>query len=271
MAQLAASAVPQAQVQVVSAAPRAAAAAVRSLEARSSFRDCDTCPEMAVLPGGSFIMGNDQGDKTQRPAREVRIDREFAIGRYEVTVGEWRACLNAGGCVDLPSLGQFAEDSPVRNAGWDDARQYAAWLSQVTGRAYRLPSETEWEYAARGGTQTIYEWGDDLGVGRVACRSCGGEWSRETPGAVGSFEPNPVGLFDMQGSVAEWTLDCWETTLSNTPADGSAFDRDECRQHVLRGGSWRSRSPEFLTSAARFFYDAPVRYIANGFRVAADQ
>ncbi len=262
---------PATQPQVAAVAPRAAAPPVRSPGARSPFRDCDDCPEMILLPGGSFIMGDDRGDKTQRPVREVSIGREFAIGRYEVTVGEWRACMNAGGCGDLPSLGESAEDSPVRNVSWEDARQYAAWLSQATGRPYRLPSEAEWEYAARGGTQTTYWWGNDLGVGQVACRKCGGEWSRATPGAVGGFEPNPVGLFDMQGSVAEWTKDCWQSTLDSTPTDGSAFDRGGCRQRVLRGGSWRSGNPAFLTSAARFFYDAPVRYVANGFRVVADQ
>ncbi len=260
-----------AQAQVAAITPPTSAKDLASLDPLAIFRDCDDCPEMVVLPPGSFIMGDDQGDKTQRPARNITIGRGFAIGRFEITVDQWRACLGAGSCSDLPALDEFSGNSPVRNVSWDDAGQYAAWLGQITGRAYRLPSEAEWEYAARGGTRTTYAWGNDLGVGLVACRNCGGEWSRDTPGPIGTYEPNAVGVFDMHGSVAEWTGDCWTSSLQNTPADGTAYDQNGCRQRVLRGGSWRSGNPAFLTSAARFFYDAPVRFVANGFRVVADR
>ena len=262
---------PPAPPQVAALPPPAPAERLAALDPLERFRDCDTCPEMVVLPPGDFVMGNDQGDKTQRPARRVEIPNEFAIGRFEVTVAEWRACEAAGSCPALPAMDAAAADSPVRNVSWEDARQYAAWLSQSTGRAYRLPTEAEWEYAARGGTRTTFAWGDDLGAGLVACRDCGGEWNRDAPGPVGTFEPNALGLFDMHGSVAEWTADCWSGTLENTPSNGRAFDRDNCRQRVLRGGSWRSTNPAFLASAARFFYDAPVRFVANGFRVATDR
>ena len=262
---------PPAPPQVATAAPRAAGPALQSLEALSAFRDCDNCPEMVVVPSGRFSMGDSRGDKSQQPVRDIGITADFAIGRYEVTASQWQACVDAGGCDELPKLGEFAEDSPVRNVSWDDALKYALWLSTATGRSYRLPTEAEWEYAARGGTQTTFSWGDNLEVGQVACRDCGGEWDRAAPGRVGTFEPNPLGLFDMHGSVAEWTYDCWHSSLDNTPIDGSAFDQAGCRQRVLRGGSWRSSNPAFLTSASRFFYDAPVRYIANGFRVVADR
>ena len=259
--------------QVAAAAPRAVVvgrAPIAPREAKVSFQDCDACPKMVAVTAGSFIMGDNRGDATQRPAHPVTIYRDFAIGLFEVTVRQWKACAAGGGCGDVPRIAEFADDTPIRNVSWDDAQQYVRWLSQLTGRSYRLPTEAEWEYAARSGTESRYWWGDDVRVGLVACRNCGGEWSSASPGSVGLFDPNPFGLFDMNGSVAEWTADCWAGNFDRARSDGRAVTRSNCRQRVLRGGSWRSTKPDQLASANRFFYDAPVRYITNGFRVAAD-
>ncbi len=234
------------------------------------FKDCDACPEMVTLPAGTFVQGDDAGDKRERPAHRVTILSDYAIGRDEVTVGEWNACAAAGACSADAGTDEPADETPIRNVNWNDAQDYVRWLSRLTGRTYRLPSESEWEYAARGGTQSRYWWGSELGTGMVACRGCGGQWNKTSPGPVGAFPANPFGLLGMNGSVAEWTADCWQETYANVPADGSFFSEPACQQRVLRGGSWRSSVPEFLTSTSRFFYDASVRYVANGFRVAAD-
>lgn len=232
------------------------------------FRDCPECPEMMPIKAGRFIMGDDGGDKSERPAHTVSLTRDFAIGRFEVTVAQWQTCVSAGGCPTLPGFDEFDANSPVRNVSWDDAQLYIDWLSQITGQAYRLPSEAEWEFAARGGTAARFWWGEDVAVGKVSCRQCGGEWSRESPLLVGSLDANPFGLFDVSGGVAEWTGDCWRSNHDGASADGSVVAKKNCRQRVLRGGSWRSSSPKFLASSSRFFYDADVRFVANGFRVA---
>ncbi len=232
------------------------------------FRDCDGCPEMIPVKAGGFIMGDDAGDKSERPAHPVTLTRDYAIGRFEVTVTQWQACVAAGSCPVLPSFDEFDGDSPARNVSWDDAQIYADWLSKETGEAYRLPSEAEWEFAARGGTVGRFWWGEEVAVGNVSCRKCGGEWSRESPLLVGSLEANPFGLFDVSGGVAEWTADCWLGNHKAAAANGAVVEKRNCRQRVLRGGSWRSSSPKFLASSSRFFYDADVRFVANGFRVA---
>ncbi|MHA1564990.1 MAG: SUMF1/EgtB/PvdO family nonheme iron enzyme [Alphaproteobacteria bacterium] len=256
---------PAEPAQIATVPPVARAA--RPLPA-GGFSDCSDCPEMVSVKAGRFIMGDEGGDKSERPAHPVTLTRDYAIGRFEVTVGQWRACMAAGGCPTLPGIDGFDAESPARNVSWDDALVYTDWLSKETGEAYRLPSEAEWEFAARGGTAARYWWGDDVAVGNVSCRQCGGEWDRDSPLLVGSLEANPYGLFDVSGGVAEWTADCWQGNHKGASADGAVVSQNNCRQRVLRGGSWRSSSPKFLASSSRFFYDADVRFVANGFRVA---
>ena len=157
--------------------------------------------------------------------------------------------------------------SPVYNLSWLDSQQYAKWLSKKTGKKYRVPSEAEWEYAARAGTKTEYWWGNAVGEGKANCKNCGGDWNRKRPAVVDSFAANAFGLQGMNGSVWEWVADCWYDSYKGAPADGKARQRSDCQSRVLRGGSWRNDGG-YARSASRFNYDHDVRYVLNGFRVA---
>ena len=230
-------------------------------------RDCATCPEMVVLSAGSFTMGSSSGDRTEKPAHKVSIARPFAMGKYEVTLAQWNECLKAGACSHSPKKAGPSENSPVRDVSWSDTQEYVQWLSRITGQKYRLPTEAEWEYAARAGTQTRFWWGDAVGEAHADCKGCGGSWDHDTPADVDSLPANPFGLHGMNGGVWEWVSDCWHKSYSGAPTDGSAWDSSDCRQYVIRGGSWRN-DPSYVHSASRFKYDANVRYLLNGFRVA---
>jgi len=258
-----------AEPQVAAAAPPGPAnGAARNHGAGNSFQDCPTCPVLVRVPAGSFMMGNDKGDPSERPVHRVTIAKPFALGMYEVTVGEWRACMQEGGCTDLPRMVKVTDTSPVHNLHWQDAQAYVAWLSRKTGQRYRLPSEAEWEFAARAGTATPYWWGAGAEV-QADCDDCGGPHEHLTPAAVGSYKPNPFGLHDMNGGVAEWVADCWNRNYQGAPADGGAWTQGNCRKRVLRGGSWRDRL-EVINGTVRNSYDVDVRYLTNGFRVARD-
>ncbi|MDJ0944082.1 MAG: SUMF1/EgtB/PvdO family nonheme iron enzyme [Kiloniellales bacterium] len=232
-----------------------------------AFRDCPACPQMVPLPPGGFTMGSDQGDPTARPARRVEIGYGFAIGRFEVTMAEWAACVADGACSNALEPVDRPEETPVRNVTWNEAQEFVAWLRQVTRRPYRLPSEAEWEYAARAGTASTFWWGETAGAGEADCKSCGGDWNRKQPSPVGRFQPNPFGLHDMNGGVAEWTADCWFDSYQGAAADSKPRDKQDCLQRVLRGGSWKQEA-SYLASHARHFYDAQVPYSSNGLRVA---
>lgn len=240
-------------------APAATAAAA------GEVKDCSSCPVLVSLPHGSFTMGSNSGDPSEKPAHQVSISKPFAIGKYEVTVEQWDACVDGGGC-QKTSDGSRAKNSPARDVSWDDAQQYVKWLSKTTGKAYRLPTEAEWEYAARGGTSTRYWWGEQMRTGMANCKDCGEPWQKEAPAAVGSFAANPFGLHDVSGSVWEWVADCWHNSYKGAPADGKAWDEPNCRTRVIRGGSWRDGA-SYMPSSTRFKYDASVRYSQNGFRV----
>lgn len=246
------------------AAPGPRAGAVSS----NGFRDCQSCPVMMPVPAGSFIMGYGTREREAMPPHPVSL-RAFAIGQYPVTVGEWKLCVADGGCGSMPGMFQPTDQTPVYNLSWDDTQQYTTWLSRRSGRKYRLPSEAEWEYAARGGTRTPYWWGKESGISLANCADCGGRQDRHQPLPVGAFKPNPLGLYDMLGGVAQWVADCWFPNYAGAPANGAARDAKGCPQRVLRGGSFRSMHDD-ITVMARDSYDAPVRYIVNGFRVARD-
>ncbi|MDA9495006.1 SUMF1/EgtB/PvdO family nonheme iron enzyme [Bradyrhizobium sp. CCBAU 11361] len=218
-------------------------------------------PEMIVVRGGNFTMGSND-DPTERPVHQVAI-KPFSIGKYPVTVREWNECAAAKAC-GFTAIGK--DDAPVTNVSWTDAQQYAAWLAQATKKSYRLPSEAEWEYAARGGTQTKYWWGDKLQPGMAGCKDCG-DAAAEQPAKVGSFKPNPFGLYDMGGGVDQWVADCWHRTYQGAPNDGSAWSGGDCSSHVLRSGSWKNDS-RYVRPSNRDGYDTNVRYPTHGFRVA---
>jgi len=243
------------------------------------FRDCPTCPELVVVPSGIFIMGLKATRKSSKPAHRVNMTKPFAIGRFEVTFDEWQTCINDGGCKHSPNDHEWGKAKrPVINITWHQAKNYTRWLSKKTGNTYRLPTEAEWEYAARGGTTTIFWWGDKVGSGNANCRDCE---SRACCSAkdhsccshgtkpVGSFKPNPYGLHDTAANVFEWVEDCWNKDYRGVPADGSAANSDNCRNRVIRGGSFY-----YFNKVARSAYRAKnppaVKSYWLGFRVVRE-
>ena len=233
------------------------------------FLDCPTCPRMVHVPAGSLMMGQGAKDPSATPAHRVVL-KAFALGRSPVTVAEWNACRSDGGCGPPPRMApETKDDTPIHNVSWDDTQTFITWLSHRAGHAYRLPTEAEWEYAARGGTTTRYWWGDQPGTALANCAGCGGTQDPRAPLPVATFQPNPFGLYGMLGGVAQWTQDCWLPNYRSAPGDGSARESPNCMERVLRGGSFRSGLDDIMPTA-RGYYDAPVRYLANGFRVARD-
>ncbi|WP_442865830.1 formylglycine-generating enzyme family protein [Burkholderia sp. IMCC1007] len=257
-------AAPAAVVAAPSAAPQKGGAT-----AAGEFRDCPACPAMLTVNPGAFAMGSNSGDPSEKPAHRVTLDHSFALGKYVVTVAQWNACRDAGACPRLSSDSNAAANAPARDLSWDDAQLYVKWLSKISGKPYRLPTEAEWEFAARGGTATRYWWGNEMRPGNANCKDCGSPWHADAPDNVGSFAANPLGFYDMAGGVWEWVSDCWHATYKNAPADGRSWDEPNCQVRVIRGGSWRDGAG-YMPVSTRFKYDSSVRYSANGFRVARD-
>jgi formylglycine-generating enzyme required for sulfatase activity/class 3 adenylate cyclase len=218
-------------------------------------------PEMISVSGGSFSMGSND-DPTEKPTRQVTI-KPFAMSRYPVSVREWNECAAVKAC-GFVAVGR--EDTPVTNISWNDAKEFVGWLAGATRKPYRLPSEAEWEYAARGGTQTKYWWGDQFQTGMVNC-NCADVGNIEQPVKIGSFRPNPFGLHDMGGGVGQWVEDCWHKNYLGAPADGTAWAKPECDSRVIRSGSWKNDA-RYVRPSNRDGYDTNVRYLTHGFRVA---
>lgn len=207
----------------------------------STLRDCANCPEMVVVPPGRFTMGAAPDDpdafEGERPQREISI-KAFALGKFEVTFDEWDSCHADGGCAeDLDDLGLGRGRRPVTGASWNHAMAYVAWLSKKSGKAYRLPSEAEWEYAARAGTATRFSWGNDFRRSLAHCSDCLAQ-PPNRPAPVGTYPPNAFGLHDMHGNVWEWASDCWNPTHEGAPPDGAPRMTGQCTLRVVRGGSW---------------------------------
>ena len=202
---------------------------------------------------------------------KVRI-KKFAIGRFEVTFEEYdRFALATGEW--LPSYrGWDRGRQPVTNVSWEDAVAYAAWLSKQTRKRYRLPTEAEWEYAARGGTETAYWWGDEMKSAIANCDGCGSQWDNKQTAPVGSFRPNPFGLYDTAGNVWEWVQDCWHEHYDGAATDGSAWEKEgggDCDQRVARGGSWGDKAGN-SRSSDKAGVNAFNRNNFIGFRLAQD-
>lgn len=273
-------------------------------------------PAMVVVPTGSFQMGTaddvDDGDAS-KPRHEVTLAKGFAMARSSITVGQFREFVRASGYVpDSVKLGgasvydersgalrddasatwqddyaghKAADNLPVVNISWNDARAYVEWLAKRTGKHYRLPSEAEFEYALRGGTSTRYWWGDSKPASEVENLTGSGDRSRSGrrwshsfrgyrdgywgPAPVMSFAANPFGLYDINGNVSEWVADCWHDSYLRAPTDGSAWLNPGCAAHVVRGGSWGS-SPEQVVSAYRQGTNGDVRSGRVGFRVVRE-
>lgn len=261
---------PVATVQSAPATPPTAPPKTIAVQTTAhEIKDCSSCPAMISLNAGAFSMGSNSDDPAERPVHRVSIGQPFAIGKYEVTVGEWNACVAASGCPHIDVEGDASAGTPVRNVSWDDAQLYAKWLSKTTTQPYRLPTESEWEYAARGGTSSPYWWGEKMQKGYADCKECGEPYRADSPVNAGSYAANPFGLFDMSGSVWEWVGDCWHGSFKGAPADGRMWDEAGCPARVIRGGSWKDGAA-YMQSSTRFKYSASVRQSQNGFRVARD-
>jgi formylglycine-generating enzyme required for sulfatase activity len=246
-----------------------------------SFRECaprqqdnDYCPDMIVVPAGSFMMGSPSTEDgryaNESPQHIVAIAEPFAVSKYEVTFAEWDTCVAYGACKQTPAdSGWGRGQRPVIYVNWDDARQYAAWLSKITGKPYRLLSEAEYEYAARAGTLTAYPWGDDIklnGTAMTNCDGCGSQWDKQQTAPVGSFAANRFGLYDMVGNVWEWVEDCYHDDYNGAPADGSPWIGN-CGDRVVRAGAW-DIAPRNVRSALRAGINTDNRANYLGFRVA---
>ncbi|MBX9636898.1 SUMF1/EgtB/PvdO family nonheme iron enzyme [Nitrosomonas sp.] len=229
-------------------------------------------PEMVRIPPGKFLMGSADYDD-EKPQHEVAIAYAFEISKYEVTFDEYDAFAKATNRKLPDDYGWGRGKRPVINVSFDDAQAYLQWLSDKTGKQYRLPSEAEWEYAARAGTQTVYWWGNDIGENNANCSGCGSQWdSKKQTAPVGSFKPNAFGLYDTAGNVWEWTQDCGHENYQNAPNNGSAWtdaNGGVCNRRVVRGGSWFD-FPQYLRSAGRLRYYSVASNVGRGFRIARD-
>lgn len=270
----------------------------------TAFRDCkdqNVCPQMVVVPSSErgIELGTIETAEERQDATKIRrvTLQTFAIGKYEVSVAEYQSCVAAGACREpewRETDSQFhvetgrnnyykrlganltGKEFPIVGVSWDDAVAYAAWLSKTTGQSYRLPTDAEWEYAARAGTRTVYWWGDTEKPGdkvMAACRGCGSEWDGVNNGPVTSFLANPWGLHNVHGNVWEWVADFYCNDFSSGPADGGARDKDDCpvrdapALHILRGGS-SFYEPRFMKASVRLRHDNTFRNFSVGFRVA---
>ena len=238
----------------------------------SEGNDGSVSPEMVSIPGGAFQMGDLSGGiVSEKPVHTVTI-KPFNLGKYEVTFAQWDACVADGGCGGYrpDDEGWGRGNRPVINVSLDDAQLFIDWLNGKTGGNYRLPTEAEWEYAARAGTTTRFSWGDDLGRNRANCRNCGSQWDNEQTAPAGSFPANAWGLHDMHGNVWEGVQDCWYSDYTWAPNDGSAWIEGDCSEHAKRGGAWDNDGRAYLRSANRGWGYRWQRRNDRGFRLVQD-
>ena len=235
---------PQPKTPPVTGSPPAAAGRV--------FKDCPDCPEMVIIPAGSFEMGGTSS--YELPVHRVTL-RSFSMGKTEVTQGQWRAVMGSN-----PSkFSNCGDTCPVEHVSWEDAKEFVSRLNAKTGKTYRLPSEAEWEYACRAGGRHEYCGSDS--ADNV------GWYSGKATNPVAGKQANAWGLHDMSGNVWEWTEDCWNHNYTNAPTDGSVWTSGNCSLRVVRGGSWLYSPPE-LRAAYRNTNTTAGRSFNGGFRVA---
>jgi formylglycine-generating enzyme required for sulfatase activity len=244
------------------------AQAEQALTPGDTFKECASCPEMVVVPAGSFIMGSPENEAGRQdhegPQRKVTIRQPFAVGKFEITQREWRACYGNAGCKQYP-MSLASGRTPVTQLSWIDVKQYVAWLSRVTGKPYRLLTEAEWEYAARAGQPERFSFGDD----ETKLDEYG--WYRDNSGGspqpVGQKKPNAFGLYDTYGNVHEWVEDCYKADYNAAPTDALPLFSADCRERVFRGGSYLKGAQD-LRSAHRWKQYDDGRFVDLGFRVA---
>ena len=224
-----------------------------------------TGPELVVIPGGLFVLGG--GQPGQHDLGLVKIQYRIAFSAREITVGQYRQFLTATRSGELSGYPEGNDDLPAAAISWDEAEAYVTWLSRETGHHYRLPSASEWEYAARAGTSTLYHWGDEVGKNRANCLTCNTRFDGQLAPA-GSFPANPWGLYDMHGNVWEWTKDCIDPNTA-PPANGMPKLFGNCDSRELRGGSARSDAWS-IRAGARAFALRKEQISDVGFRVVMD-
>jgi formylglycine-generating enzyme required for sulfatase activity len=220
---------------------------------------------MVRIKAGSFMMGSNNGDRDEKPVHKVTISKGFYIGKYEVTFKEYDKFCEDTGKSKPSDEGWGRGDSPVINVSWNDAKAYTKWLSNKTGKRYRLPTEAEWEYVARAGTSTKYSFGDSSNS-LESYTWYDANSSRKTH-KVGQKQPNPWGLYDIYGNVSEWCEDWFTDSYNNTPRDGSANTNGNQKYRVLRGGAWSSNDAYDLRSANRGGLYPQYSYFSLGFRI----
>ena len=231
------------------------------------FRDCDKCPDMIVVPSGTYFMGStdlDSAEANEKPRHQVIIPGAFAVGVFEVTSDEWEACVRDGGCTDRALLPFDKRGRHPVIGSWNDAQAYVAWLRVKTGKPYRLLSESEWEYVARAGTSSLHS--------TVSISEDMANMDSGNALPVGRFPPNALGLYDVHGNVWEWVQDCYHENYQGAPGDGSAWESENCALRVLRGGSYRSTGaelqPAYRKASRNMFYGRLTEFEDYGFRVA---
>ncbi|MBI5889752.1 MAG: SUMF1/EgtB/PvdO family nonheme iron enzyme [Nitrosomonadales bacterium] len=228
--------------------------------AGKEFKDCPECPEMVELPAGSFDMGSDNGEQNEKPKHRVTIAKPFAIGKTEVTQAQWKAVMQT----NPSNFDTCGDDCPVEQVSWDDVQNYIQKLNAKTGRQFRLPTEAEWEYACRAGTEL--EFCGSNNADAVAWNSFNsGSYFFNTPHPVATKQANAFGLHDMSGNVWEWTQDTFHENYVGAPTDGSAWDGGSMR--VLRGGSW-GKDQKYGRAAVRHKFGTNYRDFSFGFRLA---
>jgi formylglycine-generating enzyme required for sulfatase activity len=248
-------------------------AEVRLLEPGTKFNDelrnGGQGPSMVVIPTGRYRMGDQsESNANEVPAHRVRIERPIAVSRHEITLAEFDRFTSSTGRVKRSGQLSKQQNSPVRGIAWIDAVAYAQWLSGETGHHYRLPTEAEWEYFARAGTDTKYPWGDTITSEQVRCEACGDKKPKSED--VGQFPENAYGLYDVSGGVWEWVADCWHPEYSGAPRDGSAWmHAGDCNLRVLRGGSVDDNADQ-LRVGFRTAYNPVSRGNYVGFRLVRD-
>jgi len=222
-------------------------------------------PGMIVIPDGMFVLGG--GQVGQQDLGMVKILYLLAVSATEITNGQYRQFLQASRSGNLDKFTKGKDDLPAAGLSWDEAEAYVTWLSRETGNQYRLPSASEWEYAARGGTTTLYSWGDEVGSGMANCLTCGTDFNGQ-PAPVKSFKANAWGLYDMEGNVWEWTKDCIDSNAA-PPANGMPKLFGNCNSRELRGGSAQSDAWS-IRAGARASALRQERISDVGFRIVMD-
>lgn len=250
---------------------------------QDKLSDNNLAPELVIVPSGSNTLGDTTGAgiNNESPTYKVTINKPFAIGKYEVTFEEYDLFCEETKTKKPEDEGWGRENLPVINISWDDAHSYVKWLSQQTGKKYFLPSEAQWEYAARAGTQTNYWWGNKPGDKLAQCADCAAinrcEDCKDVPlldegtAPVGSYTANPFGLYDVHGNVMEWVADCGFKTHSSKPSDGTTRRGGDCNKHIMKNGSWWN-NVNFIRASVRgsAFDDPDYKSFHVGFRVARE-